>query len=71
MFLRRKSDEATQALQSSGEFEWGILPEGPLPPMNFISVASKGFSFPVNRLESALLWRRVSVASKGVRGGDG
>ena len=71
MFLRRKRDEATQALQSSEEFEWGILPEGPLPPMIFISVASKGFSDFVSHLEPKLARDVVCVAFKGVRNGDG
>jgi len=38
-------------------------------PLFFVSVASKGFSFSVNPLESTLTDILVSVADKGVRGG--
>jgi hypothetical protein len=36
-------------------------------PCFFVSVASKGFSFSVNPLESTLVDARVSVASKELR----
>jgi hypothetical protein len=39
-----------------------------VPPVFFVSVASKGFSFPVSSLESTLMGIFVSVADKGVRG---
>jgi hypothetical protein len=36
-------------------------------PLFFVSVASKGFSFPVSLLESTLMGTFVSVADKGFR----
>jgi hypothetical protein len=36
-------------------------------PVFFVSVASKGLSFPVNPLESTLMGILVSVADKGLR----
>jgi hypothetical protein len=40
----------------------------PLPLVFFVSVASKGFSFSVNPLESTLTNIVVSVADKGLAG---
>ena len=36
------------------------------PPLFFVSVASKGFSFPVRPLKSTLTSTLISVASKGL-----
>jgi hypothetical protein len=44
----------------------------PPPPLFFVGVASKGFSFPTNPFQSTLMGMLVSVASKGlVAGGIG
>jgi len=57
--------EAVKQEQSGGERRLWLER---CAPLFFVSVASKGFSFPVNPLESTLMGIFVSVADKGVSG---
>jgi hypothetical protein len=65
--LERKAVPQPTPRQLGKRKDFGLRDMAPSSPWFFVSVASKGFSFRVNPLQSTLMGVFVSVADKGLR----